>query len=78
MKSWDFTSGAAKLELAMKAIQTADAAVEQYWDDAAHQKFQETYIEPLEPKVRCMLEAIHRMSEVFEAAERQCGMSLIL
>ena len=75
MKSWDFASGAAKLELAMKSIQIADADVVQYWDDAAHEKFQETYLEPLEPKIRNMLEAIHRISEVFAIAERQCGMS---
>jgi len=75
MKSWDFTSGAAKLELAMKSMQTADAEAEQYWDDAAHEKFREAYLEPLEPKVRNMLEAIHRIAEVFEMAERQCGMS---
>jgi hypothetical protein len=75
MKSWDFTGGAAKLELAMKSLQIADVELVQYWDDAAHQKFQETYLEPLEPKVRNMLEAIHRITEVFEVADRQCGIS---
>ena len=75
MKSWDFTSGAGKIELAMKSLQIADAEAEQYWSDAAHQKFRETYLEPLDPKVRNMLEAMHRIAEVFEIAERQCGMS---
>jgi hypothetical protein len=75
MKTWDFSTGAAKLELAMKALQLADSELEPYWTDAAHKKFQETYIEPLEPKIRSMLEAIHRVSEVFELAERQCGIS---
>ncbi len=75
MKSWDFTSAAAKIELAMKSLNVADAEAEQYWDDAAHQKFRETYLEPLEPKVRGMLEAVHRITEVFEIAERQCGIS---
>jgi hypothetical protein len=74
MKNWDFTTGAAKLELAMKTLQIADAEAEQYWSDAAHEKFQEAYLEPLEPKVRNMLEAIHRITEVFETAQRQCGM----
>jgi uncharacterized protein YukE len=75
MKSWDFSSGAAKLELAMKSIQIADAEVQEFWNDAAHQKFQETYLEPLEPKIRGMLEAIHRIAEVFDIADRQCGIS---
>jgi hypothetical protein len=75
MKNWDLSSGAAKLELAMKSIKTADYEAEQYWGDAAHQKFRDTYIDPLEPKIRNMLEAIHRISEVFESADRQCGTS---
>jgi hypothetical protein len=28
----------------------------------------------LEPRVRAMLDAIHRLAEVLDAAERQCGM----
>jgi hypothetical protein len=75
MKTWDFTSGAAKLELAMKSMQIADANVEQYWDDSAHEKFREDYLEPSETRIRVMLEAIHRLAEVFENAERQCGMN---
>jgi hypothetical protein len=73
MKNWDFTTGAAKLELAMKTLQIADAEAERYWDDAAHQKFRESYLDAAEPKVRNMLEAIHRITEVFETAGRQCG-----
>jgi hypothetical protein len=73
MKTWDFTSGAAKLEMAMKSMQIADANAEEYWDDAAHQKFREDHLEPLETRVRTMLDAIKRLAETFAAAERQCG-----
>jgi hypothetical protein len=74
MKNWDFSTGAAKIELAMKSLQIADAEAERYWSDAAHQKFRENYLDPVEPKVRSMLEAIHRITGVFETADRQCGM----
>jgi hypothetical protein len=75
MKTWDFSSGAAKLELAMKSMQIADANAEQYWDDAAHEKFREDHLEPLEMRIRGMLEAVHRLAEVFGNAEQQCGMN---
>ena len=76
MKSWDLNSGTTKLELAMQSLQVAETEVEQYWTDEAYKKFQETYIAPLEPKVRSLLDAIHRLAEVLASAERQCGMNL--
>jgi hypothetical protein len=75
MRNWDLTSGTAKLGLAMESLIAANNEVEQYWNDEAHAKFQELYIEPLEPKVRNVLDAIRRLSEVLATAERQCGMN---
>lgn len=73
MRNWDLTSGAAKLELAMQSLQTARAEARQYWNDEAHDKFQETYLAPMEPKLRNLLDAVHRLAEVLANAERQCG-----
>jgi hypothetical protein len=75
MKSWDLTSGASKLELSMQSLQMACAEAQQYWSDEAQRKYQETYIAPLEPKVRNVLDAIHRLAEVLANAERQCGIN---
>jgi hypothetical protein len=74
MKNWDLSSGSAKLELAIKTLRIADSQADQYWNDKAHEKFREDYLDPLEPKVRAMLEAIHRIAEVFDTADRHCGM----
>jgi hypothetical protein len=74
MRNWDLSTGSAKLELALKTLGIVDSQADQYWNDAAHQKFREDYLDPLEPKVRGMLEAIHRIAEVFDAADHQCGM----
>ncbi len=57
----------------MKTLQAAVDEAEQYWSDEVRIKFKETYIEPLEPKVRNLLDAIHRLAEVLAAAEVQCG-----
>ncbi|MBN2580974.1 MAG: hypothetical protein JXB10_18475 [Pirellulales bacterium] len=74
MKTCDLSAGAAKLELAMESLHAADAEANHYWSDEAHCKFQETYVAPLDPKVRRLLDAIQRLAEVLAVAERQCGM----
>jgi uncharacterized protein YukE len=73
MKTFDLTSGTGKLELAMQALKAADLRAEPYWNDEAHRRFQETYLVPLEPKVRGLIEAVQHLAEVLAAAERQCG-----
>jgi len=73
MKNWDLNAGAAKIELALKLLRAAAANAEQQWTDEAHRDFEETYMTPLEPNVRDVLDAIHRLAEVLAAAERQCN-----
>jgi hypothetical protein len=73
MKNWDIYAVAAKLELAQKTFRTTYSAVDPQWTDAARHDFSETYLAPLEPNVKNMLEAIARLAEVLSAAERQCS-----
>ena len=73
MKSCDLTSGAAKLELAIKSLRVTLSAVEEQWIDQAHHKFREEHLAPIEPTVRRMFDAIARMAEVVAAAERDCN-----
>jgi hypothetical protein len=75
MRNWDLNSGASKLELAMQAFFAASADAQQYWSDEAQRKFNETYVAPLEPKIRGLLDSINRLAEVLINAERQCGMN---
>jgi len=75
MRNWDLNSGAVKLELSMQSLFAAAAEAGQYWSDQAHVKFQEAYILPLEPKVRGVLDSIHRLAEVLAEAERHCGVN---
>jgi hypothetical protein len=75
MKSWDLTSGASKLDMAIQSLRMASVEAEQYWSDEAQHKFHESYILPLEPTVRNVLDSIHRLEEVMINAERHCGMN---
>ncbi|MGA2061372.1 MAG: hypothetical protein ABSG67_12890 [Thermoguttaceae bacterium] len=75
MRNWDLNSGASKLELAIQNLFATSAEAQQYWSDEAQRKFHESYIAPLEPSVRGVLDSIHRLAEVLAAAERQCGIN---
>jgi hypothetical protein len=74
MKTWDLTVGAGKLELALESLRAAGIEVEKYWSDEAYYKLRKNYIEPLEPKVRNVLDALQRLNEVLTAADHACGM----
>ncbi len=77
MRSWDLTSGAAKLDLARQNLQAAGRTVEEYWTDETRRKFHDNYIESMEPKLVNLLDAIHRLSEVLANADRDCGITRI-
>jgi len=72
MRLWDLTGGAAKLELTLKVLQTKAAEIGDAWSDEAYTRFVETYLDPIEPRLKAMVDAIHRLSEVLNTAERQC------
>jgi hypothetical protein len=72
MRPCDLTPGAAKLELALKTLETKAADIGEAWSDDAFGRFLEAYLEPLRPRLRTIIDAIHRVSEVVNAAERQC------
>ncbi len=72
MRLWDLTGGTAKLELALKTLQVRSAEISEAWSDEANERFRETYLEPIEPRLKTMIEAIHRLAEVLNTAQRQC------
>jgi uncharacterized protein YukE len=73
MKSCDLGAGTAKLELAAKSLTQAVRDVAETWDDENSRRFQETYIAPLEPRLKTLLDAVGRLAEVLSAAEHQCS-----
>ena len=73
MKTWDLTTGAAKLADAIESLQVAWASAAEHWDDEASRKFKDRYLDPLQPKTRRTLDAVHRLAEVLGRAERECS-----
>jgi uncharacterized protein YukE len=72
MKTWDLTAGAARLELALQSLQATSTEVAESWHDDTNRRFQETYIAPLEPRLRATLDALGRLAQVLSTAEQQC------
>jgi hypothetical protein len=72
MKGWDLTAGAQKLEMGHKALLATSDRVGQLWSDQANRRFVETYVSPLEPKIKLIHDALRRLAEVLDKAERQC------
>jgi uncharacterized protein YukE len=72
MRTWDLNAGAAKLELAMKALAGVNADVGERWSDEKNLAFQKEYIRPLDPKMRNLFDALNRLADVLATAARQC------
>jgi hypothetical protein len=72
MRLWDLNGGAAKLELALTTLQTKVANIGEAWSDEPYTRFVESYLEPLEPRMKTMIDAIHRLAEVLNTSEREC------
>ena len=70
MRSCDLSSGAAKMALALKQLGIKWEHAQETWDDATARKFHEENIVPLLPEVKQTLEAVGRLAEVLDRAER--------
>jgi uncharacterized protein YukE len=73
MRGCDPTMIAAKLEMALEALNHARSQVASQWDDSTHRSFDEQFLVPVEPKVKRALEAIRHLAESIAKAERECS-----
>jgi hypothetical protein len=72
MRIADLTTGAAKLSSAYKILKVRWEDTKEHWHDANRKRFEESYLDPLEPQIAATLEAIGRLAEVLAKAERDC------
>jgi len=43
------------------------------WDDKVSREFKETFLDPLDPKVKTTMDAMEKMSEQLKRLKRDCG-----
>ena len=70
MRVADFNTPAAKLQDALEQLDIAWSHVSDVWQDSARQSFEENCLEPIRPKLKTTLDAITRLSQVVNQAQR--------
>jgi hypothetical protein len=69
----DLVTGAAKLSEALKNLSLHWDEAKEQWQDAACRRFEEDHLTPLEPKVHLTLDAVARLADAMERAQRDCN-----
>ena len=59
--------------MGLQSLHEACRDVEESWSDETYRRFQETHLDPLEPQVKTLLDAVRRLAETLAAAEQQCS-----
>ena len=59
--------------MSLKVLNETCAELNRSWDDEAFHRFVETYLTPVEPRLKGFREATRRLAEVLEKAARDCG-----
>ncbi|HEX3997119.1 MAG TPA: hypothetical protein VHX65_01045 [Pirellulales bacterium] len=69
----DLVSGAAKLAGAMKDLRLHWTETQEQWRDIAARRFEEEHLVELEPLVRMTFDAVSRLAETLDRAQRECS-----
>ena len=72
MRIADLTSGAAKIATAYKTLRVHWEDTKEHWHDDNRRRFEENFIDPLEPQIASALDAIAALAEILNRAEREC------
>ncbi len=69
----DLVSGAAKMAGALKDLQMHWEIAKEQWRDISAKRFEERHLAELEPLVRLTFDAISRLAETLDRAQRECS-----
>lgn len=72
MRIGDLSGPAAQLKDALKSLNEVWGEASELWTDANSRNFAENHLEPLNPKIRAVMDATNRMAEVLARARREC------
>jgi hypothetical protein len=72
MRIADLTSGAAKIATAYKTLRVHWEDTKEHWHDDNRRRFEENFIDPLEPQIASALDAISALAEILNHAQREC------
>ena len=67
MRIADLTSGAAKIATAYKTLRVHWEDTKEHWHDDNRRRFEESFIDPLEPQIASALDAISALAEILNS-----------
>lgn len=62
----------ARLFGALKELRGRWSRIRDQWDDEAARSFEETVLDPLEPRVRSAVTALEKMGQILGTVRREC------
>ncbi len=68
----DLNSGVSRLQKSLRQINERWAATKECWNDQVSREFEEEFLQPIVPRIKLTLAAVHAMAELFHDAEREC------
>ena len=68
----DLNSGVSRLQKSLRHINERWAATKEHWNDQVSREFEEEFLQPLVPRIKLTLAAVHAMAELFHDAENEC------
>ena len=66
-------SSRTRLQQSIKDLMLKWEKANDFWDDKVSRDFEETVLNPLEPKIRMTMEAMEEMSVLLQRLKRECG-----
>lgn len=70
MRSCDLYTGANRIRIALERVEQVWDEASEKWNDRVSEKFREQHLDPLAPDVKLTLDAIARMQQVIDRAQR--------
>lgn len=72
MGSANVVAGSNRLKHALRTLQERWRLTEATWHDSVRRRFQDRYIQPLDPATDAAVVGIHKLAEVLERVRRDC------
>jgi hypothetical protein len=70
MKCCDLIGPMGRLKKSTARLKEAWLEAKEHWNDKASQEFEKNFLQPLPSQITLMVAAIHKLDDVFKAAEK--------
>ena len=72
MSNADFLTALANLQEALEEYEHAWKVTRESWNDSSSANFEEWHVRPVRPKIMAAVDAVQRLSDVMQRAQREC------